>query len=350
MSRSWLVARGSWLVLVGALFVAGVARADDVDVELKNKVPVKEGLPALILHVHARVNDVHIELTGAGKKLELDSGPLKAGQSKRFTIDPGKDAISYTGTLVVKYPPKEGKEDATMELSFVAEVVRPLAINVSPGDLDVAKGELKMTANRPLAKVEVQIIGEDGLPVGAFDVDPKGIAPGSPIPVTWRVPQGKILKIHIQATDADGFFVGEDLFPWRVDVPHQDVSFASGSSALPPSETGKLDAALQQILPQVAKARPFADVRLFVVGHTDTVGSDEHNQKLSEDRARAIATYFRAHGVAVPIAYAGMGEKALLVNTPDETDEPRNRRAEYVLSVGEPAVAHATTAAVWHRL
>ncbi|MBS2028350.1 MAG: OmpA family protein [Deltaproteobacteria bacterium] len=346
----WLVARGSWLVLIGAMCVASVARADDVDVELKNKVPVKEGLPALILHVHARVSDVQVHLEGGGKKLELSSGPLKPGQTKRFTIDPGNSAVEYTGSLTVKYPAKEGKEDVSMDLHFVAEVIRPLAVNVSPGDIDVAKGELKMTANRPLAKVEVQIIGEDGLPLGVYSVDPKGIAAGAPIPVSWKVPKGNVLKIHIQATDADGFYVGEDLFPWRVDVPHQDVSFASGSSALPPSETGKLDAALQQILPQVAKARPFADVRVFVVGHTDTVGSDEHNQKLSEDRARAIAGYFRAHGVSVPIEYAGMGEKALLVNTPDETDEPRNRRAEYVLSVGEPTVAHATTAAVWHRL
>ena len=74
-------------------------------------------------------------------------------------------------------------------------------------------------------------------------------------------------------------------------------------------------------------------VKLFVLGYTDTVGNSAANQALSVRRACAIAAYFRAAGVKIPIRYAGKGEDALLVLTPDETDEVRNRRARYLLAV-----------------
>ena len=73
-----------------------------------------------------------------------------------------------------------------------------------------------------------------------------------------------------------------------------------------------------------------------VIGYTDTVGVRVGNQLLSLNRAYEIAKYFRQHGVTVPIRYTGFGEDVLAVQTPDETDEVRNRRARYVLAVENP--------------
>jgi hypothetical protein len=42
--------------------------------------------------------------------------------------------------------------------------------------------------------------------------------------------------------------------------------------------------------------------------------------------------------VHIPIAFEGFGETALLVPTPDETDEPRNRRADYIIADEPPPV------------
>jgi hypothetical protein len=39
----------------------------------------------------------------------------------------------------------------------------------------------------------------------------------------------------------------------------------------------------------------------------------------------------------MPLYYAGFGEDQLKVKTPDNTDEARNRRADYVIGVEEPA-------------
>jgi outer membrane protein OmpA-like peptidoglycan-associated protein len=67
-----------------------------------------------------------------------------------------------------------------------------------------------------------------------------------------------------------------------------------------------------------------------VLGHTDTTGSNEHNQLLSERRAGAVADYLATRGVArARMATRGFGESAPLY-VPDDTDMKRaaNRRVE----------------------
>lgn len=76
--------------------------------------------------------------------------------------------------------------------------------------------------------------------------------------------------------------------------------------------------------------RTYNQTYIDVLGHTDTTGSHEYNQGLSERRARAVADYLGARGVsAVRMATRGYGETAPLYN-PDDTEAKRaaNRRVE----------------------
>jgi hypothetical protein len=50
------------------------------------------------------------------------------------------------------------------------------------------------------------------------------------------------------------------------------------------------------------------------------------------------------------VLYEGFGEEALLVSTPDETDEPKNRRAEYILSIDDPTTPNVPFPPRWQRL
>ena len=69
---------------------------------------------------------------------------------------------------------------------------------------------------------------------------------------------------------------------------------------------------------------------LDVLAHTDTTGTPQANQALSEKRAAAVASYLAGHGVArARIASRGLGESVPLYN-PDttETEKAANRRIE----------------------
>ncbi len=66
-----------------------------------------------------------------------------------------------------------------------------------------------------------------------------------------------------------------------------------------------------------------------VTGHTDTVGTLSYNDTLSLDRATKVRALLVARGLKPDsVNVAGRGERELLVQTPDETSEPRNRRVE----------------------
>ena len=68
--------------------------------------------------------------------------------------------------------------------------------------------------------------------------------------------------------------------------------------------------------------------RVTIVGHTDTVGSDSYNQKLSNCRADAAKSGLVGKGVpADAISASGRGETELMVKTGDNVKEPQNRRA-----------------------
>ena len=71
-------------------------------------------------------------------------------------------------------------------------------------------------------------------------------------------------------------------------------------------------------------------VRIEVSGHTDDVGSDQFNQSLSENRAKAVYQYLIANGVnATRLVYKGYGETQPLVANDSEENRSRNRRTEF---------------------
>jgi len=68
---------------------------------------------------------------------------------------------------------------------------------------------------------------------------------------------------------------------------------------------------------------------ILIVGHTDTLGSKKHNLKLSLKRAEKVRQSLIGLGVpAESIRIVGKGEEELLVRTPDNTKEPKNRRVD----------------------
>ena len=78
---------------------------------------------------------------------------------------------------------------------------------------------------------------------------------------------------------------------------------------------------------EIAGKRPAVD--MSIIGHTDTVGKAEFNEELALKRANEVAGMLKAKGLKVnSLTVESHGERNLLVQTPDETSEPRNRRVE----------------------
>ncbi len=66
-----------------------------------------------------------------------------------------------------------------------------------------------------------------------------------------------------------------------------------------------------------------------IAGYTDTTGSAQANQRVSESRAKVVADVLARDGVApARISAKGYGETHPLVPTGDNVNQPRNRRVE----------------------
>ena len=85
-------------------------------------------------------------------------------------------------------------------------------------------------------------------------------------------------------------------------------------------------------LGQALTSAALSSYRFRIAGHTDTVGSPETNKTLSDQRAAAVAAYLESKFNVTPnrLETVGVGESDLLVATPPQTPEPRNRRVQVI--------------------
>lgn len=103
---------------------------------------------------------------------------------------------------------------------------------------------------------------------------------------------------------------------------HFLLYFESGGTELTPESAGMLDKIIE-----TAGKRSAVD--MSVIGHTDTLGKADMNEALGLKRAIAAAELLKKKGLnAHALTIESHGERNLLVKTPDETPEPRNRRVE----------------------
>jgi outer membrane protein OmpA-like peptidoglycan-associated protein len=227
-----------------------------------------------------------------------------------------------------------------------------LKIQVEKSKVNLKEHRLEVKIWPRAGKVSLVVHGESGATLAEEEQDFTGRAAGSPLVVTWTPSSDEaVARIELRASDENGY-IGVELSPWFVAIPHEDVNFRTDSAEIDDGELPKLEATFTRLGEILAKDKDkeHRSLTLFIAGHTDTVGSDGYNLKLSRERARAIASWFRRRGVRIPIAFEGFGETAPKVKTADQVDEPRNRRIDYILADDEPTMTTTGFKPTWKRI
>jgi outer membrane protein OmpA-like peptidoglycan-associated protein len=140
---------------------------------------------------------------------------------------------------------------------------------------------------------------------------------------TWQVPGDIQVPKGIEAVRAQD--AGQCIR--RVTVV-SDALFDFDKSSL----RNEAEVTLAAAGPEIAKA---GGHKITIVGHTDAIGSDAYNDRLSEARARTVRDWLAGHAfVPADTGISGMGKRQpVAANTkPDGTDDPegrqKNRRVE----------------------
>ncbi|MBO9355214.1 OmpA family protein [Bordetella petrii] len=110
----------------------------------------------------------------------------------------------------------------------------------------------------------------------------------------------------------------------KVNIP-SNVSFDTDKAVLKP--------ALLPVLDSVARAlTQHPELRAKVVGHTDSTGSEAHNQTLSENRARSVTSYLAQRGVAADrMTIEGRAARDPIADNATAEGRAANRRVEVYL-------------------
>ncbi len=104
-----------------------------------------------------------------------------------------------------------------------------------------------------------------------------------------------------------------------------NVTFATDSADLNP--------AFFEVLKSVSKViKEFEQTVVEVAGHTDSTGSDEHNQALSERRAGSVAQYLQSRNISSQrLITIGLGERMPVANNSNDSGRQANRRVEITM-------------------
>ena len=101
-----------------------------------------------------------------------------------------------------------------------------------------------------------------------------------------------------------------------------DTYFDFNKATLKPAGKEKIDDVVREM-----KANP--SVKALVEGHTDSIGSEAYNQKLSERRANAVADYMESQGIdSSRITTKGWGKTKPIASNKTKEGRAQNRRVE----------------------
>jgi outer membrane protein OmpA-like peptidoglycan-associated protein len=336
--------------VLAVLCVVGLSQqafATGFQYKVDSKVQTSEGYPSLMLQATDPVDSgtVHFKRSD-GKSFSRDLGSMKRNETKTFSLKQPAGTFSYK--VKIKATGSAADEDLDMNLEFDATLVAPLKLSIDPDSVQVSEGKAPLISNRPIDRIDVEVYDSNGkkLHAGTQKVGGKK----GRIVVKWPA-SDDVGGIRIKAHDVDDFWSSVLLEPFWVEIPHDKIIFNFGKATWDDSEEPKLKKTLADIREAMKEhAGKGLQMQLYIAGYTDTVGSKAENMKLSTSRARAIAGWFQKNGLDIPIYYQGFGESVLEVQTPDETEEEKNRRAVYILGNARPPTSSQIPKSNWKQV
>jgi outer membrane protein OmpA-like peptidoglycan-associated protein len=330
---------GSYIDLIG---IVGLTKYDryDGDPYVTGELPVPEGIPGSWGVMIAMGFDKELVTGGAGAGTIagtiLDSRTGQPVQATITFVDTDYPPVSNdpsTGFFSVRVPSglyvarieAEGFTPGSVTISVERGSATPADVLLSP-----AGGTLTGTVrDRETGAPVPAIISADGLDAavsasseGEFSLElPAG---------TWTVKaqaegyltSSETVAISAGAASSVNFSMSHALVSGQV-LTFANIYFDSGSSNIKSSSYGVLDGIVSLLIDN-------SEVRVEVVGHTDSDGSDSSNQRLSEQRAQSVVNFLTQRGVpASMLSTSGQGESNPVASNSTSEGKAQNRRIEF---------------------
>ena len=188
----------------------------------------------------------------------------------------------------------------------------------------LAPALLSLAACAPATRVV--LLPQEGVPTAAVTVQARQgqVVLAQPYAVAEVASSGSVDTAQTDAQQVEKRY-GQLLSVQPAAEQRFTLLFMPGGAQLTPESSAELADVLAR-----ATERPGGEV--IIIGHTDRVGSVESNDTLSLQRAQAVRQLVIDRGFDPNrVEAVGRGEREPVVQTADEVEEPKNRRAEIVV-------------------
>ncbi len=129
----------------------------------------------------------------------------------------------------------------------------------------------------------------------------------------------------------------KDIKNARIERIGEGIKITFESGLLFETNSTRLSASAQENIQELSRIlSKYKDTDILVEGHTDSVGTDEYNLKLSEQRANAVTTFSQGLGVkASRFNTLGYGETQPIEANATPTGRQKNRRVEIAIMAND---------------
>ena len=247
---------------------------------------------------------------------------VSPGESVLIDVTPPQTEISISPQLIS--PDEDGKDD----IAIFSLIANETITRIKEWSLRIMTGADKIARHWTGAGPPPEEVEWDGLdevynkvvPDGQYDVvfecqDIAGNSAVSKSSVTVKVPPKIITKEVKVVEEKKGLVISLS----------SQVLFGSGKYKLQPDAARALDEVVQVI-------QAYPENKVSIEGHSDSVGSDEVNKKLSVQRAEAVRDYLVNKGVDTDrLQVVGWGEEKPIASNRTVAGRVQNRRVEVVI-------------------
>ena len=252
------------------------------------------------------------------------SAPLDAGVTYDFSI--AIALAAFSGKMIGEFgvcftASRIFDKNTAAALKFVPQII------IDSTDQDGVNGKWMVFRASFTA-----IGGEKFLTIGNFANDKK--TDWKKINAGKGAPYAYYYIDDISLTPEGSITIDEAITEMETEKPADTLQIAAGKTLVIDNVYFEVDKSVLKeesfpVLDEIIAAlKDQPQLKVTIDGHTDSDGTKEHNQKLSEDRARSVEAYFISQGIeASRISTNGYGS-----SRPVGEDKNKNRRVEFTFS------------------
>jgi len=325
-----------------------------------SRVTDEKGEAYFVVRANENLPQMEVTIVGDRQTIKKQLPPIKAGKEHKIVWTQNSPTAAYDVKMIAgSAEAQTGFEISRASGKPISGAAGKITALATAEDL-VYKHQSIYQTSFDVTTYKLEVYDTDGDVIHTDNGNQAPFKAGERVTFKWDSPNDVFLvKVRF---DGEGGQYGEHILaPMAIEIPHTEVVFDSGKALIKGEQSPKLDEAAAVAMNKLAAVENAKAAvgnalagngyvaKLFISGYTDTVGSPGDNQKLSQQRAKAIADYFYSKGVWSEIYFAGMGEKGQKVVTGDSVDEEKNRRAVYVISFQPPTGAWFPAPGAWKK-